>query len=621
MLLMQQHQGGVVRRLTVIGVPKPFIQPFVELMVKWEKCSGVEWTTKRLKSLKVDLFRDSVGLKPLTWIRKNRKGEVSGVIGSLFRWSRTSERNFSRCVQAFMAYTFYIFPSCTEGQLKKFLDAVSADPTDGLTVDFHCEFRKSIHRALRRRPVAYKARPLVTYSGSPEKRAPLPFWRSGPQSSNPLEDLGIFDWDKCIMLYTRFQRLYQPLLNGCRERREYLDLITDSKQTIRKDWENLEVGTIGLIQEPGGKLRSVASPFRIHQEALRPLGQSIYDVVSSLPWDCTFDQSKAIPHIQHALGKGGQVHSIDLSSATDYFPFSLQETALKAIFFEEDWDHIALFRTISRGTWHSPLLGGIQWTKGQPLGLYPSFGSFTLTHGLLLYHLADCNFHNQFFVVGDDVVITDQQLADKYKSLLTVMGCPWSADKSLTSNKLAEFAGKLITPSKVIPQLKWRRMSDNNFLDICRLLGSKSRQLLTKRQEKVFERVAHLCAPIGLNFSLPGDNLEKMILRTLDQVPSVERIFRSLMGLRRRLNQLVYSSSEPLDAHELKEISETFDEKVVSVMSQTIFHNLDACHQIGLEAFETLPSALGISQPRLPFKDTSSSRMSTLERYEVLLSL
>lgn len=91
MLLMQHHQEGLRRRLQVIGIPSYTIDGLVNLMVKWEQCSGVEWTIKRLKGLKVDLIRQQSQLPPLQWIRKNRKGQLAGIIGSLFRWAELSD--------------------------------------------------------------------------------------------------------------------------------------------------------------------------------------------------------------------------------------------------------------------------------------------------------------------------------------------------------------------------------------------------------------------------------------------------------------------------------------------------------------------------------------------------
>jgi hypothetical protein len=620
MLQLQQHQEGVTRRLFVIGIPRYLINPFYGLICKWESCSGNEWTLKRLKSLKVDLIRQQSGLPNLTWVRKNRRGEIAGIIGSLFRWAQQSEKNFAKAIQALMAYSFYIFPTLTESQKEKFLSGVNPEITeDGLTKRFHEEFSKKIRQKLKRVSILKRVEPLVTYQGSPGKKSPRLFGkRSVRQCDSVLDDLQFFNTSGGLNTYIKFRSLYRPLLEGVKERRDYLDNVVSN--VGKRDLPKSQVigGEIHFLQEPGGKLRSVASPLRIHQEALRPLGEALYRCIKSLPWDCTHDQMRAIPHIQSCLRQGGKVHSVDLSSATDRFPLTLQETALRAIFHKRFWKHIDLFIEISRSSWKSPI-GEIQWTKGQPLGLYPSFAAFSLTHGLLLLHLANYDFHNQFFVVGDDVVILEPSLKDKYISMLDRMDCPWSEDKSISSSQLSEFAGKIVTKERVIPQLKWRRMSDDNFLDICRLLGRQSRCLLSGRQKAVFDKVANLCDPIGLNFSLPGDNLAKMVERTVDFYQPEKVVLGTLMGLRRKFNQLVYTSSEKLDSDELSELSSTFDEKVKSALYQTLFSRWSTSNSIGLEGLDTLPQALDL-QPRLPLRERQPTRVTQLERYERLIT-
>lgn len=623
MLQMQHHQSSIEKRLHVIGIPAYMIRPIADLFIKWEKSSGVEWTIQRLKSLKVDLIRRRAGHEPITWIRRNSSGDVRGPLGSLFRWSDKSDKNFSRAVQVLMAYTYYILPEISPSQEKKFMAGINSSTSDGLSEDFSKSFSRSVKRILPRRPVGGSHRPLVSYSGSPSKKAPSMFGRKSKyQDQSILDDLQVFNTPGGSSIYARYQRLYQPLLRGIEGRRAHLDYIATNYRSLTDrgfdvSQEPVQGGEIHFIQEPGGKLRSVASPLRIHQEALRPLGEAIYDVVRSLPWDCTFEQSKAQNHIQSCLRQGRQVHSVDLSSATDHFPLSLQMTALRAIFHSDDWDHLDLFQEISRGTWKSKL-GWLSWLKGQPLGLYPSFGSFTLTHGLLLYHLAG-SYENQFFVLGDDVVILDDDLAQRYMTMLDRMSCPYSLDKSLSSSQLAEFAGKIYTETEVIPQLKWRQMSNDNFLDLCRMLGKKSRCLLTDRQKIVFDQVEHLCEPVGLNFSFPGSNLSTMVYNTLNFYQPELTVLGALMGLRSRINNVVYSSSETFSSVELEEIATTFDEKVKSVLSQTIFSRWESSLSLGLSGLETIPSALGLSS-RLPTKVVQPTRLTTLDRYEKMIS-
>lgn len=613
---MQHHQEMLKQRLFVIGVPHYIISPLVSEMVKWETHSGVEWTIKRLKSLKVDLIRMKNHEPIQTWIRKNRRGQIAGPIGSLFRWSLKSDRNFKRGIQVFMAYSFYILGDLTESQKEKFLSALMADPSDGLDEEFHSKFRRFVHQVVGVHRITSVHSPLVSYAGCPGKKAPRLFGqKSVPQSERILDELQYFNTDGGRYLYQKYRDLYHPLLEGVGQRLTYLDQVA----LHSTPFEPVFGGEIHFIQEPGGKLRSVASPYRIHQEALRPLGRTLYDLVKQMPWDCTFDHTKALSSIQSHLEKGGQVHSVDLSSATDLFPLSIQMDVLRSIIPFAQQKSVDLFAEISRSLWKSKL-GNLQWKKGQPLGLYPSFATFTLTHGLLLLYLNNGRHANQFFVLGDDVVILSHELRARYINMLDRMGCPWSSEKSISSSELSEFAGKIITKDWVIPQLKWRKVSDENFLDICRLLGQRSRCLLSGRQREVFDHVAHLCLPVGLNFSLPGDNLEKMVERTLQTYHPEEVVLASLMDLRGRVNRYVYNSTEDMDKCKLEHVASTFDEKVMSALAQTLFTRWEISNLIGLEGLESLPAALDL-QSGLPLKGHQATRLTTLLRYERLLRL
>ena len=106
-------------------------------------------------------------------------------------------------------------------------------------------------------------------------------------------------------------------------------------------------------------------------------------------------------------------------------------------------------------------------------------------------------YDHSFFILGDDVVILDDELAHRYLSVMKDLECPISESKSISSSKLAEFGGKIITSNEVIPQYKWRNVSDDSFIDICRNLGRQSMKLLRTRQRRVIERIAPLPECLG----------------------------------------------------------------------------------------------------------------------------
>jgi hypothetical protein len=266
--------------------------------------------------------------------------------------------------------------------------------------------------------------------------------------------------------------------------------------------------------------------------------------LKQLPFDCTFDQTKAIPVLQDALLHGKTIYSIDLSGATDYFPLALQKHLLHKMFPDIE---VSLFCDLSQASWYMPKFGEISWKKGQPLGLYPSFGAFALTHGCLLLGLLNKDWDNQFFILGDDVVILDDQLATDYFQALELLGCPVSIPKSLSSNSLCEFGGKLITSHTVISQYKWRGISDESFIDIAKILGPKSLSLFKPRQVKVLQRISSIPDFLGgLGWNSEGLPLEKRCLDPLiwsDKVPVDLLMDYSLVRLRNLMKSKVYKSA------------------------------------------------------------------------------
>lgn len=594
------NRGALCHRLSVIGIPSHLIPQVVDIWEKWVTHNGPEWAVKRFKSLKVDLIRQHGGLVPLTtWVRKNRHGKFYGAIGALFRWAEIGEKQFSRVLQTFCIYTSETSETETSVQLEKFLGAVSCQTPTGLTVEEQSALSWTAMLLVGPQTISREDNRLITYRGSSEKFAPLPHNQgSCPQDRNILTELTWMRKMSNLSFVMKHRALYAPVLQGIGQMTKHHPI--DELDPISY------AGEVHFIQEPGYKLRAVASPYRIHQLALLPLGQSLGRIVKSLPWDCTYRQEDAFPIIQEKLKSGCTIHSVDLSNATDFFPLDIQVNVLRTIF--GDVPDLKLFQDISRMSWKSKY-GVIQWKRGQPLGLFPSFFAFTLTHGLVLASLCE-NRTDQFLVVGDDVVIFNDDLYTKYIEFLNKTSCPYSLEKSISSKFLAEFAGKVVTPSSVIPQLKWRKMSNDSFLDLAKLLGPRSRELMTKRQQAVFDAVKHLQPPIGLNMSTKNSNMYSSFMETERILALIEqRSVRSLTGL---IRTIWNNSKDDPSAHVLDVCTSTFDKKVLMVFQKTVFS-----HWKWLEHVSDLPEALGL-QPRLPIA-ASPLRISTLSRYEGIL--
>jgi hypothetical protein len=215
---------------------------------------------------------------------------------------------------------------------------------------------------------------------------------------------------------------------------------------------------------------------------------------------------------------------VDLSDATNNFPLDLQTRVLRWL-NNLDTEDIRLFEILSKGRWFVPKsVSGqdkgerestnfrkypekIRWTKGQPLGLYPSFPSFALAHGCLLRAIElKVGVEDAFRVLGDDVVISNDDVHREYRGYLDIFRMPVSESKTISSDQLAEFAGGVITPRTVYQGGKWRQPTSNNKLH---LLSSLTRTLdLYDKREFLAYILKTAPPPYG-----QGDNPEGLPLR------------------------------------------------------------------------------------------------------------
>jgi len=553
-VISPEEKGLIFRRMKCVGVPTEISEPVIHLFFKWADSSGIEWAVQRLKSIKVDFLRKKAGLpKSSSWIKSSKKSQFfGGPFGSLENWAFKHPRHFGKAVSLLNLYTTFFSEKVTSSQAKKFADGVTAQ-----AVSLPTTIRQAMDggiqlagiKPVRKLPVF---KPLLSYNPSPSKRAPTPKG-SVPEEEGTIDSLMYLDCKAGTSHILRFYEFYLPVLLGLEPEMDYL-VRNYTAFGIRSNPEpepgSMVVGRIGLIQEAGLKLRAVANPGRVFQRVLEPFGKVLYSLLKTLPWDCTFQQNKADLAISDRLRSGLKVHSVDLSGATDYFPLDLQEIVLRRIFLGFP-RYADLFLEISRSEWTVPagfpsdLLSPhntLKWSKGQPLGLFPSFASFAISHGLLLQGLLGRKYNGEFFILGDDVVILDDELYVKYRDALGMMGCPVSESKTLSSTILAEFRSILFTKDEMIYQYKWRQLSDDSFMDIVRL-SPHLRPLLLPRQRKVVDIIAGLPVELGgLGWNprgLPlGERLEPFMSMIISPYEPKER----LMGYNSQITNLLYKS-------------------------------------------------------------------------------
>jgi len=599
-----------VQYADVFKIPQEISRPFIKLVNIWLKNCGTEWTVSRLKDMKLDFIRLKAGLEPTSvWIAKSGH-KFSGPLGGLQTWCSKSRKRWSKAIQFLQMYTWFYSPEVTHKQETKFLEGVTANNVPIANI-YHLAMEKSIKKLGIKSFIGQVPKSIVFRSTTAERREPHANGKSYIEGTATLE---------CALSFTRCTRLGWDLRSKYRRLFDYIEQgleFDDLRDADICDYKS-SVGRIGLIQEAGYKLRAVANPARIYQQALRPLKDKLLYILKGLPWDCTHNQAKPLEVIQQHLREGKMTFSVDLSGATDYFPLDLQMTALRSLLPYND-DYLGLFFDLSRSPWN---YNGslIRWTKGQPLGLEPSFPAFALTHGLLLYALNKYEHNNAFFVLGDDVTILDENLHRKYRAALIDLGCPVSEHKSLSSPLLAEFGGKIILSDAVLPQHKWRVPSDDSFLDIVRNYGMSALCLLRKRQRTVAKKLADVPDFMGgLGFNPQGIPLEDRILKHLFLFDK-QKHMSYLMSYNRVVSSMNYyqktgNYDKEKDFPTYRDIRITiggFDQKPIALVSQFLPSLINWYEILGTNLCDVAPDLHLDIQGQ-------ARRCTTLEHYENVL--
>lgn len=217
------------------------------------------------------------------------------------------------------------------------------------------------------------------------------------------------------------------------------------------------LGKLGFLEEPAGKVRVVAMVDPLTQTLLRPLHNWLFSLLKRIPEDGTFDQTAPLELL---VSKGYQdVHSYDLSAATDRLPLALQEGLLSWILGEKIarlWACLLVNRDYSFHPRTAEKYGlgvtRVRYAAGQPMGAYSSWAMLALTHHFCVQLAAYRVYGNtgvwfsRYAVLGDDVVIADKAVAPVYRSLMTgELRVDIQETKSLISNNgTFEFAKRTI---------------------------------------------------------------------------------------------------------------------------------------------------------------------------------
>lgn len=476
-------------RARTINLPRPLVDEVVSNFLKWNHHNGPEWAVSRMKDIKAAVvYQYATGSAPSgLWVKysKNRK-RLGGIWGSLADLMISSRKKRKAVLQLLSISSSIVASQVTKKQRDKFVSSATGVGKP-VPVQYH-EMLEVVARELRA-PALGKPRDLVA---SRRRRA-------SHESRILTEFYDFFLGDEAIQVIGKLpQRTWEQVLQPV------VGSLTGSAPD--EDFHDLPpyIGEIQYTQEYGHKCRFFASPHLWLQQALEPLKKGLFQILREVPWDGTHDQGIADEAIRTNLAAGRTVHCFDLSDATNVFPLELQRTVVRSVLRKADLCYMDLFDVIAELPWKfegKPLY----FKRGQALGLGPSFAMFALTHGLLLKALNKGNHDDKFFVIGDDVVILDDSLAEAYEKALKDLDLPFSPLKTLRSNRIAEFAGFVFTPDEgKFQAVKWKGARDENLLDMIRLNGVHFINTLKREIQPFLHWLVRLPEPIGLGFNPEG---------------------------------------------------------------------------------------------------------------------
>jgi len=204
-------------------------------------------------------------------------------------------------------------------------------------------------------------------------------------------------------------------------------------------------GVLSYVKDPEAKLRIIAISDYFTQLFLKPIHNIILFILRTSFNTCdrtfTQDPMHKWDENEHSFW------SLDLSSATDRFPIVLQRRLLERIFnqkFASSWQYL-----LSNRKFTTPKGDIVKYSTGQPMGTYSSWAVFTLTHHLLVHwcaHVEGYEDFNQYILLGDDIVIKNDNVAKRYIKVLTSLGVEVSLNKTHVSKDTYEFAKRWIKP-------------------------------------------------------------------------------------------------------------------------------------------------------------------------------
>lgn len=196
------------------------------------------------------------------------------------------------------------------------------------------------------------------------------------------------------------------------------------------------LGGLGIKEEAAGKARVFAMVDPFTQWLMKPLYRHLQELLHLLPQDGEKDQVKPIERLLRLYPRG-PFFSLDLKAATDRLPVSLQVDLLTPFLGRETaclWRDMLVSREY--------VLSGIKviYAVGQPMGALSSWHMLAFFHHAIVQWASfrsgvtrSGDWFDGYAVLGDDIVIANERVANEYLRVLDNIGVEVGLAKSLLS--------------------------------------------------------------------------------------------------------------------------------------------------------------------------------------------
>lgn len=465
-----------------------------KLITTWVRSSGEEWTVQRLKLIKAWYLHRLAGQSYELPFVSFTGSLPSGPLKAIFRLKKPR-----KVLDALMVYTAFIARKVTASQQKKFFGSMALPDINLPYVPLFSLALSELKRPQDFEELTYHFYPFSGTKSVPGRSTQGKSVKNLASSLINDASTTVF-WDflddsECEYVISHFfDNLYPVLLK------------------VPENVEDEFVGKISVLQERGFKARFIANPRLCFQLPTISLWKHLSYILNNSPWSCTKDQKSGATWSQKKIQEGNRLWSIDLSDATNVVTKKLVMRLLSA-FDEVPTQHIRYFLKLCDGKWYSKFRGTCVFTRGIPLGLYPSFPAFSLALGCLLRSIELCvGKKDTFRCLGDDIVISDDQVARVFLGWCKRLDIPISENKSIKGGSIAEFAGYVITKDSIIQPTKIvHKRPTNLFFYLSRDLDVQRAKTPTEFIAFVYTRILGQSNTLGLSLKDRGAMLHGVL--------------------------------------------------------------------------------------------------------------